>query len=279
MHAVGFFNPLVQGYLKMRRLFGAAFAASLATFALAVPAQAQTTRTLGGQTWNYSGATILDFSTAQPPGNQPQNNPCIICGANQPNQTNTVLGFGYTDYGNQGNQTSETYFSSGILRDTVLGSDTISAVNYSGAQLKAAVTAIGGVNGGFNIGIDVNDTNHPQTLESFFFLDLTSHTVLAAFLPNINDGIDLLAPNNGTGFPDFQLTGLSTLGLIDNHQYAFFARMSNTNDGPDSFFITPGVTAAVPLPAVGSGLPMLVAGMVGLVALNRKRKARLNATA
>jgi len=262
----------------MRRLFGAAFAASLATLALALPAQA-VTRTLGGQTWDTSGATILDFSTAQPPGNQPQNNPCIICGANQPNQTNTNLNFGYTDYGNQGNQTSEVYFSSGILRDTNLASDTISAVNYSGALLKAVVAAIdGGTGTGFSIGIDVNDTNSPQTLESFFLLDLTAHSVVYAFLPGLNDGIDLLAPSNGTGFPDFQLTGLSTLGLIDDHQYAFIARMTNTNDGPDSFFITPGVTA-VPLPAVGSGLPMLIAGMVGLVALNRKRKARLGAVA
>src|SRR6185295_7168297 len=155
--------------------------------ALAAPAYAD--RLLGGLDWDTSAGTILGFSTAQPPGNQPQNNPCIICGANQPNQTNTALGFGYTDYGNQGNQTSETYFSSGILRDVILGTDSISAVNYSGAQLKAAVAIIdGGTGTGFNIGIDVNDTNHPQTLESFFMLDLTAHSVLYAFLPNINDG-------------------------------------------------------------------------------------------
>jgi len=258
----------------MRRLFGAAFAASL-TFALALPVEAATLRTLGGLNWDTDAATILGFSTAQPPGNQPQNNPCIICGANQPNQTNTALGFGYTDYGNQGNQTSETYFSSGILRDTVLGSDTISAVNYSGQQLIDVVAALGGVNGGFSIGIDVNDTNSPQTLESFFMLDLTTQTVLYAFLPNINDGIDLLAPSNGTGFPDFQLTGLTTANLDPTHQYAFFARMTNTNDGPDSFFLVPAVTA-VPLPAVGSGLPMLIMAMGGLFALNKRRKARLN---
>jgi hypothetical protein len=237
----------------------------------AASADAATIRTLGGLNWDTDAATILDFSTAQPPGNQPQNNPCIICGANQPNQTNTALGFGYTDYGNQGNQTSETYFSSGILRDTVLGSDTISAVNYTGAQLKAAVAAIGGINGGFSIGIDVNDTNHPQTLESFFMLDLTTQTVLYAFSPSILDSRDLLAPNNGTGFPDFQLTGLSAAGLNNTDQYAFFARMTNTNDGPDSFFLTPAV-AAVPIPAVGAGLPGLIAGLFGLVALHRRRR-------
>ena len=62
--------------------------------ALCVPASADIVRTLGGLNWTIgAGATLLDLSTAQPPGNQPQNNPCIICGANQPNQTNTAFRF------------------------------------------------------------------------------------------------------------------------------------------------------------------------------------------
>lgn len=244
---------------------------------LAGPALADI-RTLGGLNWDTSGAAILDFSTAQPPGNQPQNNPCIICGANQPNQTNTALGFGYTDYGNQGNLTQEAFFSSGILRDTVLGEDTISAVNYSGAQLKTVVAAINALAGfpgstGFSIGIDVNDTNKPQTLESFFMFDLTAHSVLYAFLPNINDGIDLVAANNGTGFPDFKLNGLDVSGLIDGHQYAFFSRMTNINDGPDSFFLT---AAAVPGPVVGAGIPGLIAACAALWGLARSRRRRLD---
>lgn len=233
----------------------------------ALPAKADI-RTLGGLNWDTAGATLLDFSAAQPPGNQPQNNPCIICGANQPNQTNTLLGFGYTDYGNQGNQTSETYFSSGNLRDVNLATDTISAVNYSGAQLQAVVAALGGINGAFSIGIDVNDTNSPQTLESFFMLDLTTRTVVYAFLPNINDGIDLLAPNNGTGFPDFQLTGLSALNLTATDQYAFFARMTNTNDGPDSFFLLPAVQAVPEL----STWAMMILGFVGIAGMAGRKQ-------
>jgi hypothetical protein len=246
--------------------------ASATLLALASGANADIVRSLGGSDWTIAdGGLLLGFSTVQPGGNQPQNNPCIICGATQPNQTNTALGFGYTDYGNQGNQTSETYFSSGNLRDVLLGTDTISGVNYSGQQLIDVVNALGGVNGGFSIGIDVNDTNHPQTLESFFLLDLSTHQVIAAFLPNINDGIDLLAPSNGTGFPDFQLTGLNTSLLNPDDQYAFFMRMTNTNDGPDSFFLVPGV-AAVPGPIAGAGIPGLIAACGSLIFLAKRRR-------
>jgi len=252
----------------MRKLLLAATA--LIALAAATPANADIIRPLGGLNWTIdASATLLNFSQAQPPGNQPQNNPCIICGANQPNQTNTALGFGYTDYGNQGNQTSETYFSSGVLRDTVLASDTISAVNYSGQQLIDVVAALGGGTS-FSIGIDVNNTGDPQRLESFFFLDLTSHTVLAAFLPDINDGIDLKAPYNGTGFPDFQLTGLTTANLDPNHQYAFFARMSVVNDGPDSFFLVPGESiAAVPELSTWA---MMIAGFMGVGVMAYRRR-------
>jgi hypothetical protein len=256
----------------MKKLMMAVLLAGTALAAM--PAKADIVRTLGGQDWTIADGGALLTLGGQPSGNQPLNNPCIICGANQPNQTNTLLGFGYTDYGNQGNQTSETYFSSGILRDTNLGTDTISAINYSGQQLIDVVNALGGVNGGFSIGIDVNDTNTAQTLESFFLLDLSSHQVVYAFLPDVNDGVDLLAGSNGTGFPDFTLNGLTTAVIDPTHQYAFFARMTNTNDGPDSFFIVPNVAAAVPGPIAGAGLPGLLAACFGLFGLNKYRRRR-----
>lgn len=269
------FEQLSPEVTPMKSLFGAAVAASLLVLSL-LPAQAAT-RTLGGQVWTLGGTDLTLGGV--PAGNQPQNAPCIICGANQPNQTNIDQNFGYTDYGNQGNQTSETYFSSGILRDTNLATDTISAVNYSGQQIINLITALGGQNA-FSIGIDVNQANGQgaQVLESFFFLDLTSHTVIASFLPALADDIALPTLNNGTGFPDYLLNGLTTASLDPNHQYAFFARMTNTNDGPDSFFIVPAVQA-VPVPGAvwlfGSG----IAGLGMLKLRRRKQQQKLLAAA
>jgi hypothetical protein len=241
--------------------------AAIIAAAFCNPASAATIE-LGQQIWTIGGTQLTLGGV--PSGNHVDNTPCIICGANQPNQTNFAAGFGYTDFGNTGNQTNLAFFSSGILRDTVLGQDTISGTNYSGAQLANLLTFLGSGNLSFSIGVDMNDTNVAQTLESFFFLDLTSHTVIASFSPEPG-GVLLPSLNNGTGFPDYTLNGLTLANLDLNHEYAFFARISGANDGPDSFFIIPDVQA-VPGPLVGAGLPGLVAGCLTMLGLARWRR-------
>lgn len=268
----------------MRRFLGAAVAASLTTLALALPAQAAL---LGNDPldWNLAGAATLQLTNAVPTGQQTTNLPCIICGAHQPQQPALL---GYNLFGNTGNESTVSFFStavvptqggSGLAIDQFNG-----ATGYSLLPGSPLLNALAG-NLSFTIGIDVNDAagQPPQTLESFWVLNVTDHTVLAVFSPNPLDGQLLVAANNGTGYPDMTLSllggSLINLSNVDpNDQLMFFARVTGATDGPDSFFIVPSVTA-VPIPAVGSGLPMLIAGMVGLVALNRKRKARLGAVA
>ena len=125
--------------------------------------------TLGGLDWSFNGVNTLTLTDAVPTGNQVKNLPCVICGENQPLQP---TGFGYNDFGNTGNQNNLLFFSSGIVDDKSLGSDTLSVTNYSGAFLKAFLEATGDVNLTFSIGIDVNDAaGQPnQTLEIVLLL-------------------------------------------------------------------------------------------------------------
>ena len=84
-------------------------------------------------------------------------------------------------------------------------------MNYTGPQLIAVVNALAGVDGGFSIGIDVNNTNDPQTLESFFLLDLTDKVVVASFLPGLTDA----SPSSGTGPTGRALPNSRSTGAVD----------------------------------------------------------------
>jgi hypothetical protein len=236
---------------------------------LACPAYADVM--LGGQNWTGTGTT-LTLSAPVPGGNQPQNAPCVICGANQPNQP---AGFGYNDYSNAGNLSTISAFSDqGNGGRNTLADDTF-ATGYTigaGSPLLTFLLANGDTAGnlGFSIGVDINSTNQAQTLNSFFMLNLTTHTVLAAYTGGLAGNVPDI--NNGTGFPDYTISGLSLNGINTGDTILFVARMSGLNDGPDSFFIEP---QAVPAPIIGAGLPGLLAGLFGLFGLNRLRRRRI----
>jgi hypothetical protein len=239
-------------------------AASLLIGVLSTPANAVL---LGGVDWNISGAADLTLSNAVPAGNQVRNLPCIICGENQPQQP---AGFGYNLFGNTGNADTVSFFSTATVGGS-LGLDVI-GTGYTvgdGTLLNAILN--GG--GSFSVGLDVNDTSTPQTLESFWFLNLTTHSVLGVFSPGPG-GTLIPDINNGTGFPDYTITGLSLNGISAGDQVIFFARITGANDGPDSFFLVP---QAVPGPIVGAGIPGLIAacGMMLALARNRRRKNEL----
>ncbi len=225
--------------------------------------------TLGGQNWTATG-TVLTLTQAVPTGNQPLNVQCIICGDNQPQQQ---ANFGYTDFHNTGGESDLLYFSTNVAGGGNPGLDTV-GLGYDGSFLRAYLLAHGSPNLTFAVGIDVNDAGKtPQVLESFFLLNLTQHTVLAAFL----GPADIGSQNNGTGFPDFTLSGFNiNLGtdILAGDQLIFFARISNASDGPDSFFLIPNVDLVTPLPAAvwmfGGGL-----GLLAMLARRRKQKTHL----
>lgn len=226
---------------------------------------------LDPQDWDTSTATTLILSPTVPSGNQVTNLPCLICGATQPQQP---TGFGYNLFGNTGNETTVSFFSTATFSQpqTGLAIDQL-GTGYSLLPGSPLLTALG-ANLTFSVGIDVNDTVNAQTLESFWFLNLTTHTVLGVYSPDPTEGTLIPDINNGTGFPDWTLSGLSLAGINPGDTVIFFARITGANDGPDSFFLIPNLQVdETPLPAavwMFGG----VLGLAGMVAGHRRRKQR-----
>ena len=158
-----------------------------------------------------------------PGGNQPLNIQCVICGDHQPQQQ---ADFGYTNFKNNGSDSDLLFFSTNVAGGGNPGADTV-GLGYDGSFLRAYLLAVGDTSLKFSIGIDVNDTNKAQTLESFYLLNLTTHVVLAAFSPEPG-GTLVPTQNNGTGFPDYTLSGFDINLGTDVHigdQLIFFARL------------------------------------------------------
>jgi hypothetical protein len=234
-----------------------------------------------------SGAAIIDnfivdgstsaltLVAAPPPGNQPQNNPCLICGTNQPGQP---TGFGYNNFDATGNQSNYAMFSTSVVGGS-LASDTL-GVGYSATFLRAFLISQADLTGTFSVGIDMNQTNanSPQTLESFAIINLSTNKVLAQYSLLEPGGTELPVFNNGTGYPDYLLTGFdidrSDVGLNDN--LIFFARWSGANDGPESFFLVANPTVAA-VPELSTWLMMIIgfAGVGGLAMRRQGQQFRL----
>ena len=90
--------------------------------------------------------------------------------------------------------------------------------------------------------------DYHATTDKATVLNLTQHTVLAVLSPGPG-GIAIPSLNNGTGFPDYTISGfdLNRGDIRPGDQIIFFARITGANDGPDSFFLVP---QAVPGPVL-----------------------------
>lgn len=195
-------------------------------------------------------------------GPQSVSNPCIICATNSASQP---AGFGYNNFVSTGGTGTFNAFSTSNFETLA---DNVQGTGYTASQLAAFANII---DLSLNIIIDVNTTSaRSEVLESFRVLNLTQGTQLAHF-----DGpaqIGLLA-NNGNGFGDFMLSGLSLAGVAPGDRIVFFARWTGAVDGGESFWLQPNVQA-VPGPEMGSGLVGILAGAFGMAWLAKRRREK-----
>jgi hypothetical protein len=240
--------------------------ATAAALALAVPAKALTITDANGV--NYSTTASTDFlvvSPGIPPGNEPLNNPCIICASQQPGQP---AGFGDNNYKQSGNETSFTEFSSATVGAKL--DQNVSGTGYTLDALSPLLLYLIAHNAvNFNVGIDINTASNGEVLEQFAFINLTQHTILSM----LSAPVPMPDQNNGSGFPDYTITGFNLqrgdIALGDT--ILFYARWDGQSDGGEQFFIV-AAPQAVPGPLLGGGIPGIVAalGMLGLAGWRRR---------
>jgi hypothetical protein len=131
----------------------------------------------------------------------------------------------------------------------------------------AAISALLNSNS-FFVGMDLNNTSTPQTLQVF---EVIINGVVVYSLPS---AFTAVAPFNGNGFADFLLAGpnglaFSMAGLNATDTIQFHVVMNPANDGGEQFFLIAGDTnTEVPEPA---SLFLMGTGLLGFGSAVRKR--------
>ena len=167
------------------------------------------------------------------------------------------------------------FFSTNVAGGGDPGSDTVGHWLRLVRFLRHTCFAVGDTSLKFIVGIDVNRHQQSQTLESFCLLNLTTHTVLAAFSPEpggLRDQLQTMAP-------DF----LTTRSPVSTSISALIFTLAINSSSLHACLVQTMVLIASSSSAQGvrklrcqrqCGCLAACLGLAGMVAGHRRRKSR-----
>lgn len=250
-----------KDYHPMRKLLALATTAVL--LAMAAPAKAD-------------AVNNLTISALPNPVPQSQSNPCVICAT----MSQQPAGFGFNNFNSTGNDSSFNLFSSAITGQFANGDD-INVTPYTSGFLRNFLTGLGDVNVTFGVAVDINTAGGAnggkETLTEFRLIDLDQigqGPLGSAVIFDLSGSFLLPDRFNGNGKGDYLISGFDLSGVDPTHRLLFQATWDHATDGGESFYLVPIITAAVPGPIVGAGLPGLIAAGLFMVGLAKRRRNR-----
>jgi len=200
---------------------------------------------VAGVTASYADTITLVGPIATHDYQQTTNNPCVI---GNPSCSNPV-GFDVTTI--PANPAGGTY-------------NMVASPTYTVSQIETIVGS-----NAFWVGIDINQTDKPQTLD-YFAMKVNGVVVdLFSTLTSVP------ASNNGNGYADYLLETFKLASFAGTDSVQFIMNMPLANDGAEQFFLIGAVSTTPPPPPATtpepSSLLLFGTGLAAAAGLARRR--------